>query len=826
LTDKNLPLLERILNYANPVADPTAHPLHSLHPYAAKYIPSLPREVIREHTNGRNCILDPFAGSGTTLLEAALLGRRSVGIDSNPLACLISEAKTRPISEQGLQSLQSLLCEVRAAVGDPSLVGDSGFRPDLPRLEHWFQPNMLRELAWLREECLKVKEADARRFSLCILSSVINAASNQDSETRYKAVAKQLSGGFAIKKFVRRLNQLVPAAADLSKRLRNPRYVPVVFNISAEGLLQEMAPRSIDLVVTSPPYPNSYDYYLYHRLRMAWLDLDHVSARSLEIGSRYEHSSQRASLERFTERMEPVMDAIASVLKPGKLAYFFVGDAVLAGEHVDMGEVYIDLAKRVGLGYVSQAEYDLSRVSRSFKDTRLAAGNGHGYSKQQRVVVLEGRTRTGGSTGRVSAKPKPRRQPQRLVDAPSDGQVIALDASDGDRHVHSLFSFPSKFIPQIPAWAISEWSRGGLVVDPFAGSGTTAVEALLQGIDAVSIDVSPFACLLARAKTTIADPSAIRDAAAIVEAAANTTKRSPRVSGLRFPLDDFWFNHSHLDEFAGLRSLIESEVPVDLRPFFLAVLASTIRQFSYQDESQVKVKRDGRKVLGGTPSPGACLLRKMPGAVTRLVDFNERLSRSPRHQVVCGTAEAAVSGLELGTADLVVTSPPYINAMNYAMTFRYELVLLGLLPHEGLVEHDRAYFGTERVYATDYSVPHKLPSDWSMAEDINAGLEQIFEEEPKRSYIAYEYFVKMQEAFERLVDSLSGGAVVVLVAGHNTIRGVRINTFEFLCSLLEDLGAQRERTFYYELIKQRFKLTRHETAGLIRHDGVGVFTVG
>ena len=73
--------------------DTTEH-LHGLHPYPAKFIPQIPRAAIERWTKRGDLVYDPFCGCGTTLLEARLLGRPSVGVDNNAVACLVSRAKT------------------------------------------------------------------------------------------------------------------------------------------------------------------------------------------------------------------------------------------------------------------------------------------------------------------------------------------------------------------------------------------------------------------------------------------------------------------------------------------------------------------------------------------------------------------------------------------------------------------------------------------------------------------------------------------------------------------------------------------------------------
>lgn len=818
-------LLERLLRFVPPQCEEEVHLVHNIHPYPAKYIPQLPAELIGEHTNERHLVLDPFCGSGTTLVEAALRGRKSYGIDSNPVACIVSRAKTTPLTEVEIQKAEGIL--ERVASADPRKL--PSFKGHIiSRQEHWFQNNMLTELAWLRHQCRSAKSSNLRHFLLCVFSSIIVSASNQDSETRYEAINKDLHDGYALTRFRRKLAEAITAIREYSSLPCTHRCTPVVLSASAEVALRSLPSAAVDLVVTSPPYPNSFDYYLYHKLRMAWLGFDYREAMESEIGSRYEHSSRKAPIDRFINRMQPVFVELARVLKPAKLAYFFVGDSVVAGEHIDMSEVYCSLGEESGLRFLSQVTYDMRTISRSFRDTREAAGGAHKYKKLQRVLVFEGIARNGlrHPQCRLQAFPQHSQPPRQINSDITEGAVLAIESNDQDRHVHSLAYFPSKFIPEIPRWALEQYSSpGGIVLDPFSGSGTTAVEACIAGVTSISVDISPYACLLTRAKTLDVSSALVERETLKLLDVASSPRLLPQADRKEFSLDDFWFNLEHLSQFAKLDRYIQEQLDRRVQPFFQAVLASMVRQFSYQDESQIKVKRDPKKLLRGTPSPVELIRRRLPRAAQRFGEFLKRRRSGVAATVYCASAED-LGARVLGDSpvDLIVTSPPYINAMNYPMANRYELLLLGLVAPDDLLNHERFYFGTERVYATEYQELVQVPGEWASASHLNSLLAQIFTKEKKRCYIAYRFFTQMRSTLAALTSVISPGGHFILIAGKNSIKGVRIDTFGILCAFLEEAGLSRQLHFGYEIVKNKFKVTRHATAGLIAHDFVAVFS--
>jgi hypothetical protein len=135
----------------------TQHVTHNIHRYSGKFIPQIASRAIGILTTPGEVVLDPYCGSGTTLVEAALQGRRAIGIDLNPLAVLIARTKVTPISSGSLAALlremtqvvESLRADGELQLFRPVTVASdarAGARND-PRLSDewfckWFQPSL------------------------------------------------------------------------------------------------------------------------------------------------------------------------------------------------------------------------------------------------------------------------------------------------------------------------------------------------------------------------------------------------------------------------------------------------------------------------------------------------------------------------------------------------------------------------------------------------------------------------------------------------------------------------------------------------------------
>jgi site-specific DNA-methyltransferase (cytosine-N4-specific) len=311
-------------------------------------------------TGDAETVLDPFCGSGTTLLEAARAGSAVLGFDCNPIAVLITRFKlleaTRPFFAR---------CEARLRDADEraeTLALTSAELHDFAGRDHWFDPVVQRELAalldWIRSE----DDGDVRTWLECSLSAIINRVSFQDSETRYVRTDRAIQVGATVNSFIRKATELLQALDSRGPLPGQPRSVEVADVL--DGL--PVADSTIDLIVTSPPYANTMDYYLYHKQRMNVLGFDFKVAQEREIGSRWEYSSLKATRQKWDSDYTRSLAEIRRLLKPGGRAVIIIGDSQIAGELVDAAAATVAAAAAVGLEASVLESVPLSGRSRSF----------------------------------------------------------------------------------------------------------------------------------------------------------------------------------------------------------------------------------------------------------------------------------------------------------------------------------------------------------------------------------------------------------------------------------------------------------------------------
>jgi site-specific DNA-methyltransferase (cytosine-N4-specific) len=372
----------------------TGYLTHSLHPYPAKFIPQIPNALIQELSSVGEVVLDPFCGSGTSLVEALLLKRHAVGVDANPLACMIARAKTVRLTESDIECLRRVEAQVGQSAqqnwhGTLPLFPDLQFsevtkaRPTFEGIDFWFEPFVIDELALLKSLCLAIESENARQVALTAFSSIIVAVSKQDSDTRYVRREKNLQRGETLQRFARALNLAITRVAEFTE-LTESRFT---CRVVRANVLENPAVGTVDLVVCSPPYPNAYSYHLYHRTRMLWLDMNQPMFKQVEIGSHRKYSSKSsnaAGVGTFRAELRQIIQWLRGCLRPSGYACFVIGDSVLKGKVVHNDQLLTQIAIEVGFRVEDV-------LTRHLQDNKKSFNPVIGKIKDERIVILRNR---------------------------------------------------------------------------------------------------------------------------------------------------------------------------------------------------------------------------------------------------------------------------------------------------------------------------------------------------------------------------------------------------------------------------------------------------
>lgn len=283
-------LLERI-NGNGLNRQSTRYSAHGLHEYKGKFNPQVAKAILNIF-NARpgQLALDPFCGSGTSLVECTHLGIKSVGTDINPLAVFLANAKLQSLgipADSLLENAKSSLSRARRSRVTPKMDGERG-----DYLHSWFPAEYLLDIERLR---LAIESGNERcaPVLLAIASNLLRDYSLQEpNDLRIRRRMSQFPTTSildayeeAVRIFCVRLND---AQQTLGVRESQSNAIHVDCRRAADH--PNLRPSSFDLAVTSPPYATALPYIDTQRLSLVWLGLippnEILSLEAQLVGSR------------------------------------------------------------------------------------------------------------------------------------------------------------------------------------------------------------------------------------------------------------------------------------------------------------------------------------------------------------------------------------------------------------------------------------------------------------------------------------------------------------------------------------------------------------
>ena len=358
-----------------------------IHPFPARMAPDLALATLRDLPES-SFVLDPMAGSGTVLRHAGELGHHALGLDSDPLAVLMSRVWTTPVRDDVIVALaSSVVDEARALkIAEINLNWIDDDKETSRFVRYWFglrQRRELRQIACvlhnLKNRSLTKQEeaaADVLRIALSriIITKDQGASLGRDiSHSRPHRVASS-SDYQVIPNFTRSI-------ATVRRRLiEYPPTKRAHVMLGDARDLSAIASKSVDAVLTSPPYLNAIDYMRGHRLSLVWLGHSLGSLREVRSGSigaergedvkdgkHYLDAMKRAMgqidllprrhqriINRYVGDLYTAVGEISRVLRKGGRATFVMGDSCLKDVFVHNSHAIRAAAEWVGLEFVKR----------------------------------------------------------------------------------------------------------------------------------------------------------------------------------------------------------------------------------------------------------------------------------------------------------------------------------------------------------------------------------------------------------------------------------------------------------------------------------------
>jgi hypothetical protein len=342
--DRDLSWSERDL----PERERTKH-VHRLHPYLGKFVPQLVEALLERHLSRAKNVLDPFAGSGTTLVQSLESGRSATGVDVAAFNCLLMRVKT---ADYNLFTLEN---ELRDSLR--RLEAFDAARPPRPNdfVDAWYAPRAAVELVFYRSLIEDYEHGDVMRVVLARAARSARRTTHFDLDFprepqveeywchKHRKTCRPVERA---EHFIRRY------ALDTLERIRAFSRVRAR---GAEAVVLHGDARELALggpfhgIVTSPPYPGLIDYHEQHRYAYELLGLD--DRRELELGAAERGVSAKVIRE--------YVDGIASVFANARSSLRARAPVVIVIN--DRRELYPEILERAGLSIETRYRRHVNR---------------------------------------------------------------------------------------------------------------------------------------------------------------------------------------------------------------------------------------------------------------------------------------------------------------------------------------------------------------------------------------------------------------------------------------------------------------------------------
>lgn len=348
--------------------------------------------------------------------------------------------------------------------------------------------------------------------------------------------------------------------------------------------------------------------------------------------------------------------------------------------------------------------------------------------------------------------------------------------------LHSIHPYPAMFHFLLVRKFINELSsEGELILDPFCGSGVSAVEALINNRNYVGYDINPLAVLIAKVRTT---PISTERAFKLLELILKEDVKDYEIP--KFPNIEYWFDEDVIEELAKLRATIFSIEDIKLQNLFKVAFSETIRLVSRADHSEFKLVRAKKAKKKDVKLVFETIAKRNIINLSLLFNLTFKARVDIRQFNVLDNLP-----IEDESVDLVITSPPYGDSKT---TVAYEQFSKLSIKWLGLEDSFKNY----QLGAKEKSYKYALPLD-----ELNEYIENIKRSDKKRAKDVYSFYADLYRAIENISKKVKLGKYAVIVVGNRKVKGVELPTDKICASFFSQFGFVHIITLVREISNKR-----------------------
>ena len=410
------------------------------------------------------------------------------------------------------------------------------------------------------------------------------------------------------------------------------------------------------------------------------------------------------------------------------------------------------------------------------------------------------------------------------------------DLNKSERYTHSIHPYPAKLLCHIPYFFLQTddlCPKHGVVLDPFCGTGTVALETVLTGRWAYGADANPLARKITRVKLQYIPKRSLENTlSSIIKVVHNVTEITIDDDSLQM-----WYSDKVLLELLKLSHVISSIRVGKIRDFFEVCLSVTARKVSIADPRiAVPVRLNPERFKTSPTNYKTARQQLLDAKNADVVARFEQIARvniervqslkyvRVQSEVISDDARRLSQKyhsrkmLPAESVDMILTSPPYAGAQKYIRASRLNLYWLGIRSTEQIHTLNDKNIGREDYHKKQIV---RLSTGIPAADEI---LHKLYDEgKRERAFIVGNYLLEMQQALNESIRVLKTGGTMVLVIGNNTVCGQEFDTQDYLSSYLQKKGLKLKFKLIDSIKSYGLMTKRNKTASRISREWILVF---
>ncbi len=393
---------------------------------------------------------------------------------------------------------------------------------------------------------------------------------------------------------------------------------------------------------------------------------------------------------------------------------------------------------------------------------------------------------------------------------------------------HCYHDYPARMIPQIASKLLDRFGKNAnLLFDPYCGTGTSLVEALTQGINAIGTDLNPLARLVAQAKTSNPGPRKLDKYLRVFykflldSNVSDYSELPSKIDSIARP--EFWFKPQVISKLYYIQKFINNIEDQNVQLFFRVAFSETVRESSNTRNGEFKLYRYNiEKLKTFDPDVFRIMCTKLQRNRTGLKSFLDLIKKNKRQ------AKAKIFGFDSvhpipkkyinpSSVDIVITSPPYGDSHTTVAYGQYSRLSASWLALPDPEKTDRVLMGGK--------IRKEIPSFPS--NNLNRALANIERKDQKRAFEVSSFYIDLRDSIDNISELIRPHGYSCYVVGNRKVKGITLPTDDAVKCFFESNHFRHVDTYIRLIPNKRMPLKNSPTniAGILDSTMINEFIV-